>query len=392
MPTLGKLHTTFSRITLSGRVIPEIDGLRFVAIALVVIFHIGHYLAGRPPLDTPQTGHPWYTHFSRYGHYGVELFFVISGFVLALPFASHHVKGTPKVDLKRYYIRRLTRIAPPYLLITIVVYFGAVWFQGLSAASLFPNFIASLVYLHSLMFGQGSVFNPVAWSLEIEIQFYLLIPFLTLLFAVSRTFTRRVFIVILGFAFLNYQILFMPDGGALYFTIVNYLQYFLAGFLLADLYLREWQEDPVHEWRWDFIAVVGIPLLFFVSNRLGLFRLMLPILMFVFCIAAFRSVWVHGILTNFWIITIGGMSYSIYLLHYQLLPVLGAYTSVISFTDSFSVNFILQLLIFGPLLVAVSAIYYLLVERPCMRKDWPRQVLQRVKYFRDFVAEKTWAP
>lgn len=369
----------FSRITSSGRVVPEIDGLRFVAIALVVMFHIGHYLAGRPPVDAAPTGHPWYAHFSRYGHYGVELFFVISGFVLALPFSAHHLKGTPKVELKRYYVRRLTRIAPPYLLITVAVYCLAVWVQGVHAASLFPNFVASLFYLHSLLFGQGSVFNPVAWTLEIEIQFYLLIPVLTLLFAVSGKFTRRALIVITGFALLNYQILFIPGQGGLYFTIANYLQYFLAGFLLADVYLSEWQEAPVHEWKWDVIAVGGLPLLLFASQKLGLFRLMLPVAMFLFCVAAFRSVGVHRILTNFWIITIGGMSYSIYLLHYQLLPVFGEYTSAIALTDSFSTNFILQLLLLGPLLVLSSAIYYVLVERPCMRKDWPRQGLQRVQ-------------
>src|SRR5207237_5159619 len=136
-----------------------------------------------------------------HGHYGVELFFVISGFVLALPFASHYLKGKPAVELPRYYIRRAVRIIPSYLIILVVFFWGLVWFQGRSIANLGPNFLASVFYMSGLFYAQQSVINPVAWTLEIEVQFYILVPILTLIYSVREKVVRRLVMVALGYAF-----------------------------------------------------------------------------------------------------------------------------------------------------------------------------------------------
>ena len=52
---------------------------------------------------------------------GVELFFAISGFILGIPFASHYLRGVPRVNLRRYFIRRLTRLEPPYIINLMVL-------------------------------------------------------------------------------------------------------------------------------------------------------------------------------------------------------------------------------------------------------------------------------
>jgi peptidoglycan/LPS O-acetylase OafA/YrhL len=49
------------------------------------------------------------------GSFGVWIFFALSGFILALPFAEWRICGGKPVTLKKYYFRRLTRIEPPYL-------------------------------------------------------------------------------------------------------------------------------------------------------------------------------------------------------------------------------------------------------------------------------------
>ena len=46
----------------------------------------------------------------------MPLFFAISGFILALPFAEHYLSGAPRPTLGRYYVRRVTRIEPPYVI------------------------------------------------------------------------------------------------------------------------------------------------------------------------------------------------------------------------------------------------------------------------------------
>ena len=93
-----------SRPSTSGGFVPEMDGLRFVAIAWVVLYHVA---ALRSP-DVPAALRAG----CDSGHYGVELFFIISGFVLALPFATWRLKEGGPVVLKRYYLRRLTRLEP----------------------------------------------------------------------------------------------------------------------------------------------------------------------------------------------------------------------------------------------------------------------------------------
>src|SRR5438094_3364218 len=104
----------FRRITTSGNYIPEIDGLRFIAIFAVVLHHVALYVT---TLDNRPEG------IFELGTRGVELFFAISGFVLAAPFASQYLCGRPRVRLGQYFLRRLTRLEPPYLLALLIIFF-----------------------------------------------------------------------------------------------------------------------------------------------------------------------------------------------------------------------------------------------------------------------------
>jgi peptidoglycan/LPS O-acetylase OafA/YrhL len=91
-----RLLARLSRRTSSGRFIPEIDGLRFVSIALVVLYHMAGYVAARAG---GSSGGPLFR-LAGHGHYGVPIFFAISGFVLGMPFAAHHLAGGRPVRLR----------------------------------------------------------------------------------------------------------------------------------------------------------------------------------------------------------------------------------------------------------------------------------------------------
>jgi len=378
---IGFFHG-FSRVPSSGRVIPEIEGLRFTAIGAVVAYHIGFFLAvGYPPYWATPDENPWNTHVVLEGRHGVELFFVISGFVLALPFAAHYLGRAPAVELKRYLFRRLVRIVPPYILVLLVVFACKVWFLGQSARDLFPHLVASVFYLHGLAYAHGSVIVPVAWTLEIEIQFYLLMPALAFLFAVRRTVVRRIVIVALGMAIMSGQILLIPHGSVLAFTLANNLQYFFVGFLLADIYLTEWKEARTHERKWDFVAGgIGTLLLLSGSVRPELMRFSLPVMLFMFCFAVFQSVVVHRVLTAPLVTLVGGMCYSIYLIHYFVIPLALRYTHAISFAGPFTVNLLMQLIVITPFLLVASAAFYAFVERPCMSKERFGQIILRTRH------------
>jgi peptidoglycan/LPS O-acetylase OafA/YrhL len=81
---------------------------------------------------------------------GVELFFVISGFILAIPFAMQHLGNGNPVSLKSYYWRRVTRLEPPYLLMLFLCFATLVFYWGQSASDLALHMLASAVYMHNV--------------------------------------------------------------------------------------------------------------------------------------------------------------------------------------------------------------------------------------------------
>ncbi len=109
------MRLTFKRITSSGTFIPEIDGLRFIAITSVVLYHVVIWLNVKDEkLYSDASYYPNLYNLFKHGDIGVPLFFVISGFVLGLPFASYHINNGKPVSVKNYFLRRLTRLATLY--------------------------------------------------------------------------------------------------------------------------------------------------------------------------------------------------------------------------------------------------------------------------------------
>ena len=140
-----------SRVTTSGSFIPEIDGLRFLAIAAVIAWHVDEqilYLAGN---DSERLGSSWLAQLTSRGQYGVQLFFSISGFILGLPFARQAIASGARVALDKYFRRRLTRLEPPYLL-TLFIYFACkIAFRSDRARDLFPDLLASCFYVNGIV-------------------------------------------------------------------------------------------------------------------------------------------------------------------------------------------------------------------------------------------------
>jgi peptidoglycan/LPS O-acetylase OafA/YrhL len=178
---------------------PEIDGLRFLAIfSVVFIMHITHYLDDKFYQNTIASTHGYWADFIYEGGNGVPLFFIISGFILSLPFARWRLANEKKVSLKRYFIRRVFRLEPPYLITLAILFVAHVWIlHHYSFQKLFPHLLASAGYLHGAIYHSFSTVLPVAWSLEVEVQFYLLAPALCLVFLITNRYIRWLIMVVI---------------------------------------------------------------------------------------------------------------------------------------------------------------------------------------------------
>jgi peptidoglycan/LPS O-acetylase OafA/YrhL len=371
----GRFLAHISRETSSGRFIPEMDGLRFAAIGMVILFHLNGYLTAKSPFyhAAPPTS-DWLAQAAIVGFRGVELFFVISGFILGLPFAAHYLKAAAPVNLRKYYLRRLTRLEPPYIIALLVLFLLAAGIEGAPPASFYPHLAASLFYLHSLIYGTFSPAMGVAWSLEIEVQFYVLVPLLTLLFTIRSRAFRRSAIALLIVAALAGQALFLHHNPRASLSILAYVQFFLVGFLLADVFLASWGEVPRRNLAWDFVALAGWPLLFVILHSQVLAHWLFPAWIFLLYLAAFRGRFVNRFFSSRWIIAIGGMCYSIYLLHYEVISAVGRLTRRLGEAAPYWIYLSAQVVLVGAAIVVICGVYFVAIEKPCMRRDWPQRL------------------
>lgn len=377
MRKLQNIPNRLSRITSSGRFIPEVDGFRFVAILPVVIQHISERVQRYSEIQWAQPIKQDSVAFlASRGTIGVYIFFAISGFILSLPFAKYRLQGGKKISLKYYFWRRVTRLEPPYI-IWMTVFLLVLLIQGTYGISeLLAHFGASIFYLHNIVFGEYSLINPVAWSLEIEIQFYLLAPLLAFLFfSIRLRWLRRM--VLLGAIFLliglQHQLGWYQSTAKL--TILCQLQHFLVGFFLTDLYLTESREKPrSSHWLFDGLAVVSLFVLAFSWSEEGLKNVIFSTTLIILFLTAYHGKFSLRMLRNPWITAIGGMCYTIYLIHLPLIEGLIRLTKHLTFTNIFSINLLLQFLLMTPIILAFSILGFLLLEKPCMDKHWPKKL------------------
>jgi peptidoglycan/LPS O-acetylase OafA/YrhL len=283
------------RITSSRRVIPEIDTLRFFAISSVFLYHIDKYYE---LFEIPEW--KWFHSVFHFGRFGVQLFFMISGFLVSLPFVQHYLHGAAKPSLNKYAMRRVTRIEPPYLLNLVILF---VPLALMHKPDVFRHLLASLTYSHNLIFGEFSTINGVAWSLEVEIQFYLLCPLICMVFLF-----RKHRLILLSGILAGCLIQLVPAPKNLQLSWLWYAQYFLIGMLVADFYSCGQFKFP----RWLKNSILG---------------------------------------------TIGGMCYSIYLWH----------TIAISFAGKITHSPYLLTILCFMLTAIASLGYFVCVERPFMR-------------------------
>ena len=166
---------------------PGLDLLRALAIIIVVIYHAG--IMGFP---LPGRLHRW-------GWIGVDLFFVLSGYLIGGQLLTELARNN-RLTLPRFYARRALRILPAYFVILAIYFLVPLWREYPDMAQPFWKFLFSVqnIALHG-----GTAFSH-AWSLAVEDQFYFALPFILLVvFWRARAAIILSFVILLGGVFLR---------------------------------------------------------------------------------------------------------------------------------------------------------------------------------------------
>ena len=397
---LARFPARFRRRISQGVYRPEIDGLRFFAIAFVIFGHsleraarffasYQHALAGSR-LDTfLQTAPP-----------GVFLFFAISGYILAGQAQKAQASPLSGRFLKSYFGRRLLRIEPPYIILLVatwalisLAHWSPEGTHRFDAAphSINLSLIASVAYLHDLLFGTFPRLFPPGWSLEVEVQFYILAPLLFSLWAALRaTFDRIVIAALFLMTGINLSLLGLKTLGPLHveYSLLHYFNYFWLGIAMAyfgeplSARLARASGTTVTALGWGgmaaFIAVAAPGEQAAAAPEalrlLGVYASLAAIFASAFdARSGFRK-----FCASPWISLIGGACYSIYLVHLQVIQIIfvaaakaAPQASLIGVAGLFAASALAA--------IAAGLTYYVLIERRFMARDWPRAAFAYVR-------------
>jgi peptidoglycan/LPS O-acetylase OafA/YrhL len=145
--------------------LPGLDGLRGLAVAAVMVYHANtEWLPG--------------------GFLGVEVFFVISGYLITLLLIGEHER-TGRVDLRGFYVRRARRLLPALFTLLVGITIYTTLFRDDALGQLRGDVVAAVTYVsnwYQIWVGQGYTaagdFAPLRhlWSLAVEEQFYVIWP------------------------------------------------------------------------------------------------------------------------------------------------------------------------------------------------------------------------
>lgn len=357
MEKFPKKLEIFRRVTSSGNYLPEIDGLRFIAIFLVLLSHVSTFFVDRDRIDF----NPNYLEAVLFnGVWGVSLFFIISGFVIGLQFTKNNKLSSSQ--LKKYFLRRLIRLEPPYIVALLIFFFLYIYVvKKYSFFELLPHLIASAFYLHDIIYQKHSFVFTAAWSLEVEIQLYILAPLLSLLVFIRNKWLD-VFLLLLCFT--AYQLFYNN-----YYNV--YILFSFGDFLFGMLMAKHFAHRKFHlknYWLNSITGVISFIAFIIIPYHVPVFLILIKqMFLFLFFFLSLQNGILKKVLSKNLFTLIGGMCYSIYLIHYIPLVSIGNILMRYFNMHNYYKNLLMGLIILIPAIIICGSIFYLLIEKPCMQ-------------------------
>ena len=368
---------------------PGLTALRALAAFLVVAFHLNHFVAPRRLVVAGLDLTPFVT----IGWLGVNIFFVLSGFLITQHLLERFARASLRETWGPYLRDRILRVVPAYWAQIAVLFAIAV--AAVGSAPAWTRYVpAHLVFLENFSFPGHNAINDVYWSLPVEFSFYLVAPLAVLLaWPASRhrgAILRRAAIVavagiVVTAAWRAFALAYAGKGpGELFWFFAMHLpgcadQFALgmaAAFAFAAAGLPDATLDRAWARRSDLLVLAGLggivaamylmdarfmdywratPLFFAWSSAQGVATCLL-----VAGVAA-RGPLARALFENAPILWLGTISYSVYLWHpfliAQVAKAIGADAHGLAYLAAYAL----------PAIVAVSAASYYMVERPFLR-------------------------
>lgn len=330
---------------------PDIDGLRAIAVLSVLLYHA-------------------FPAVFRSGYIGVDMFFVISGFLITTIIRNELIKGN--FSLLSFYKKRVRRIYPALIMTLAGVLFLS-WFlmstdefaitlKHLIFSSLFTeNF---LLWSEDGYFDNASIFKPTLhiWSLSIEEQFYIFWPMI-IAFLVKRKIEVKGILafIVLSFLINIYDISNHP--AAAYYSPLGRSWELMVGSLFSVIYTD--MKVSGSEKRNSFLACIGLLLvvlsIFLIPNKQyfpGFSAL--PVVIGTSLIILYgEGTRLSGFLTVKGVVFVGLISYPLYLVHWPLM----SFSSIIMGRESSKANAACLIVSFF-----LAVVIYKIIERPIAKK------------------------
>ena len=331
----------------------EIDGLRGIAIIPVILYH----------LNIP---------FFSGGYIGVDIFFVISGFLITS--IIHNNIKEKKFSLLDFYERRLRRIIPIlYLILILSIPFTLINFIEVDSRNFFESLFAVITFSSNFLFWleEGEYFTrenslkPLlhTWSLSIEMQFYIIFPLIIIILEKVKKLKIMIISLTCFFSFLIANWLSLVNPDASFYLSLTRIWELLLGSLCALLRISCNKVKSKSDYICFFSFIIIFLSVFFFNDKTlhPSFFSLFPVLATCFLILfseesnSFKRLLQFGPL-----VVVGLISYSLYILHFPMI----AFLKYLDISMSSNIIFVFLICLF-----LISYFSWVYIETPFRKKN-----------------------
>ncbi len=361
---------------------PKLDSIRFYAFLIVFISHTffnsrNDLLKSFPSLL--ERGERYFAH----GEVGVQIFFMLSGFLIAY-LSMRQVQKTGTFSILHFFKKRVLRIWPLYFLViglSYVLYLIQGKALSLGCTSMFLYFFGNICLAEGMPDVVSTITISPLWSVSIEEQFYIVFPFLFLLGIVLYKRYRKVskwlavsaIFVLYVFA-LHSRFIHAENWSYISYSAVSALPSILSGILLAlgiVMYENAFKKIAAHKKTVSIIAVFSFLIAFYIkfAGSLGAALYILPIFITTACLillSVFDEVDEQPKPVSRWAITtqyLGRISYGLYVYHMISIVGINYVYTVLSLTPTYLPNIYMKIISTFLITIFMAHMSYRYIEK-----------------------------